>query len=133
RWLVIACCHTKTRRQLSATRASAVFDRPNGPPPSPSSSIFWEPGNAPLAKIAQRAITRMTKDENDWGSVFLPSSTEVRLSSRWEGASTLSSSANTIFAPIPGSGGDQNYFHADISFAIVTQSYLKIGRFDRQE
>jgi hypothetical protein len=42
-----------------------------------------------------------------------------KASSRWEGASTLSPSANTIFAPIPGSGGDQNYFHADSSFTIM--------------
>jgi hypothetical protein len=76
---------------------------------------------------------RTTKHEDDWESVFLPSSTELRLSSRWEGASTLSPSANTIFAQIPGSGGDQIYFHAGISFTIVTQSYLKIGRRDRQE
>jgi hypothetical protein len=49
------------------------------------------------------------------------------------GASTLSPSANIIFDPIPGSGGDQNSFHADISFTIMTQAYLKIGSRDRQE
>jgi hypothetical protein len=74
-----------------------------------------------------------TKDEDDWGSVFLPSSAEVRLSSRWEGASTLSFSANTTFAPIPGGGGDQNYFHTTFLLRYVTQSHLKIGRCDRQE
>jgi hypothetical protein len=73
-----------------------------------------------------------TKDEDEWSGIFLPSSTEVGLSSRSEGASTLSPSANAIFAPIPGSGGDLNYFHA-ISFKIVTQSHLKIGRCDRQD
>ena len=45
----------------------------------------------------------------------------------------LSPSANTIFPPNPSSGGDQNYFHAGISFTIVAQSYLKIGRRDRQQ
>jgi hypothetical protein len=90
-----------------------VVDHPDGPDPLSSSSIFWEPGNASLAKPVQGSITRTTtKAEGDWGSVFLPSNTEVRLSNRREGASTLPPSANTIFAPIPGGGGDQNNFHA---------------------
>ncbi len=45
----------------------------------------------------------------------------------------LSPSAQTIFPQNPSSGDDPNYFHAGISFTIEAQSYLKIGRVDRQQ